>query len=716
MPTSFSWPLSPDTFLALEALDDPVVLEWVERQNARTLAAWGSGPRFNALKDRLASVCLPRDPPVIPARWRDWAHDIWQDEHNPKGIWRRTSWASWRAGQAEWQTLIDFDALGEDEQTQWVCADQQILYPDGDRALISLSSGGSDAVIVREFDLETRRFVDDGFVLPEPGKHSIFWIDRDTVYLGWDNGGLSLTRSGYPREVRRWTRGTPITDAPVVFRAEFDDVSVGADYDPIERRHALFVSVDSFDSDTYYLDEARQWQRFDVPAHVAVGVWDGWLLFQPRLPWDCDEVTYAGGALLAIREAAFLRGERDCVPLFVPTPTTSGCGYSFTRHLLIVSYLDDVQQRTILWQAKQSGDGIWQWDSREFPLPENAQIGVSPIEPTMDDEAYVGVEDYLQPGGCWIVDLMQDDLSQWELIDQFPASFDATRFAVTRAHAISADGTRVPYTLIGPREPGQQTRPCLLNGYGGFSIALTPGYMSGIGVGWLESGSVYVVANIRGGGEFGPAWHTAAMGPNRQRAFDDFIAVAQALIDTGVTTPAQLGIRGGSNGGLLVAACMVQRPELFGAVVSQVPLLDMSRYHFLHAGASWLEEYGDPDVPEQARVLAAYSPYHQLSAERTYPPVLFTTCTGDDRVHPGHARKMTARMQALGAGNVWYFEDKEGGHGAADGLHMAAQDALVLEFLWSCLGDSEQRNGSACEVQPAGRQPSCATTGAWSDG
>jgi prolyl oligopeptidase len=231
----------------------------------------------------------------------------------------------------------------------------------------------------------------------------------------------------------------------------------------------------------------------------------------------------------------------------------------------------------------------------------------------------------------------------------------------------------------------------LLNGYGGFAISLTPGYMSGVGLGWLEAGGVYVVANTRGGGEFGPAWHTAAVGPNRQRAFDDFIAVAQALIDTGVTTPAQLGIQGGSNGGLLVAACMVQRPELFGAVVSQMPLLDMSRYHLLHAGASWLEEYGDPDVPEDASVLAAYSPYHRVSADLQYPPVLFMTSTDDDRVHPGHARKMAARMQALGAVQVWYFEDTQGGHAAADGLQMAEQDALVLEFLWSCLGDGERR-------------------------
>jgi len=699
----FLWPLSPDPFLSLEALDDPAALAWVDAQNVRTRAAWCSGAQFESLRQQLADAYLPRERPVIPDRWKDWAYDLWQDERNPKGIWRRTTWAAWRSGAPVWQTLLDFDALGAAEGTPWVCVELDILYPDGDRALVTLSPGGSDALVVREFDIDAQRFVDDGFVIAKAGKHTASWIDRDTLYVGWDNGRKTLTRSGYPREVRRWTRGTALADAPVVFKGAFGDIGVEAHYDPVEQRHTVVSSVDFFDSHTYYLESAASaadaWRRYDVPSHVAVSGWQGWLLLEPRLDWHCNGAHYAGGALLAIREAAFLRGERDVTPLFMPTPRTSVCEWTHTRNHLIVSYLEDVRNQTLLWTPARDADQEgWHWRRRVFPSRDDAQAEVSPVEPTLNDEVFVDTDDYLQPPAYWLTDLARDDLTGWELLDRWPTQFDATPFAVTRAHAVSADGTRVPYTVIGPRvmqeasqeatseRARQHARPCLLNGYGGFAIPLLPSYLTGQGIGWLARGGVYVVAHIRGGGEFGTEWHTAAQGEHRQRSFDDFIAVAEALISTGVTSAAQLGIQGGSNGGLLVAACMVQRPELFGAVVCEVPLLDMSRYHLLHAGASWIDEYGDPDDPDEARVLAAYSPYHRVSAGVGYPPVLLTTSTADDRVHPAHARKMAARMQALGADKVWYRENTEGGHGGSDELEQAEHDAMVFEFLWRCLG------------------------------
>ncbi|NYH12889.1 prolyl oligopeptidase family serine peptidase [Paraburkholderia bryophila] len=687
-PASFSWPLSPDPFLSLEDLDDADALAWVERQNASTRAAWCDNAEFEALKQQLADAYLPRERPVIPDRWKDWAYDLWQDERNPKGIWRRTTWAAWRSGAPVWQTLLDFDALGAAEGTPWVCVELDILYPDGDRALITLSPGGSDALVVREFDIDAQQFADGGFAIAKAGKHTASWIDRDTLYVGWDNGRKTLTRSGYPREVRRWTRGTVLADAPVVFKAAFGDIGVEAHYDPIEQRHTVASSVDFFDSHTYYLDSGGApdvWHRFDVPSHVGVGGWQGWLLLEPRLDWDCNGVQHPGGSLLAIREDAFLRGEREVVPLFTPTPLTSACEWTHTRNHLIVSYLDDVQNRTLLWTPSQRSDQTWHWTQRLFPSHDDTQADVSPVEPTLNDEVFVDTDDYLQPPAYWLTDLTRENLSEWELLDRWPTQFDATQYAVTRGHAVSADGTRVPYTVIGPRAGQTSQRPCLLSGYGGFAIPLLPSYLTGQGIGWLARGGVYVVAHIRGGGEFGTRWHTEAQGVQRQRAFDDFLAVAEALVASGVTSAAQLGIQGGSNGGLLVAACMVQRPELFGAVVCEVPLLDMSRYHLLHAGASWIDEYGDPDEPDEARVLAAYSPYHRVSAEGVYPPVLFTTSTADDRVHPGHARKMAARMQAQGHERVWYRENTEGGHGGSDELEQAEHDAMVFEFLWRTL-------------------------------
>lgn len=693
MPVTSPWPAEADPFLSLELLDDRAAMAWVEAQNARTRAAWQGGARFEALEKRLAQAYLPRERPVIPSRWGQWAYDLWEDEDNPKGLWRRALWDDWRAHKPQWQTLLDFDALGKQEGTPWVCAGIDILYPDGDRALIQLSDGGADAVIVREFDLTRREFVDDGFAIGKEGKHVVSWIDRDNVYVGWDAGGKAgkkmLTRSGYPREVRRWTRGTRLAEAPVVFAGEFDDISVEGDYDPVERRHDIVRSVDFFDSYTYRLDAQGEWLPYDVPSHVAVGAWHGWLMLEPRLDWTVAGHTYAGGSLLAIREDGFLAGERAFTTLFTPTPVTSACDWTNTQNVLIVSWLDDVESRTMLWQPRFA-DGAWRWDSRVFPARASSQVDVSPVEDTLNDEVFVDVDDYLLPPEYWLADLAQGDLQQWELLDRWPTQFDAGPLTVIRAHAHSADGTRVPFTVIGPKaaiEAGaRKASPCLLTGYGGFAIPLTPQYLVGSGIGWLEQGGIVAVAHIRGGGEYGTQWHVQAQREHRQRSFDDFIAVAEQLAADGFTSAAQLGIKGGSNGGLLVGACMVQRPELFGAVVCEVPLLDMRRYPLLHAGASWIDEYGDPEDAVEARALAAYSPYQRVQAGVAYPPSLFTTSTSDDRVHPSHARKMVARMQQQGHENVWYLENTEGGHGpGSDSLERAQYDALVYRFLWTTL-------------------------------
>ena len=404
-------------------------MAWVGEQNARTNAEWRNGERFEALTQRLSSAYLPCERPVIPSRWKDWAYDFWQDDRNPKGLWRRTAWASWRNGSPRWQNLLDFDALGEAEATPWVCADIDILYPDGDRALIALSPGGSDATIVREFDIDNQRFVPDGFAIAVPGKHTASWIDRDTLYVGWDNGEATLTRSGYPREVRRWARGTALDDAPVVFAGEFDDIGVEAHYDPVEQRHCAVRDVDFFDSHTYRPDAKGVWQRYDVPSHVSVGGWHGWLLLEPRLDWKCDGVVHAGGALLAIRESAFIEGSRQCVPLFTPTALTSACEWTHSLNMLIVSYLDDVESRTLLWQPLQSADGEWRWEARTFPSRETSQVDVSPIEATLNDEVYVDVDDYLQPPEYCLA-----DLAQGAALQLAPQGLEVGHVVVQRGH------------------------------------------------------------------------------------------------------------------------------------------------------------------------------------------------------------------------------------------------------------------------------------------
>ncbi|MFY4706420.1 prolyl oligopeptidase family serine peptidase [Burkholderia glumae] len=696
MSDSLHWPAGPDPFKFLESLDSRRARAWVEAQNARTHAALRDDEAYRALVARLAQAYLPRERPVIPARWREWAYDLWQDDRHPKGLWRRTRWDDWRAGQPHWDVLLDVDALGAHERESWVFEHDAILYPDGDRALLSLSPGGADAVVIREFDLTRRCFVTDGFTIDSPGNHTIDWIDRDTVYVSWERDAASVTEAGYPYEVRRWTRGTALAEAPVVFRGEPDDISAGAGYDPIDERHTAWRSVDFFDVHTYRLAADGSWARYDVPAHVVVGFWRGWLILEPRLDWDCEGTRHAGGSLLAIREDAFLAGARGFTTLFAPGPSTSACTWTHTQGLLIASWLDDVRNRTLLWQPVLQDGGGWRWESRPFAWPNEAEIDLEPVESTLGDEVFVDADTFLDPPECWLADLADradDAAARRVLLDRPPVQFDSAGLVVRRATARSRDGTAVPYTLIGPRdalEPGngaaRTARPCLLSGYGGFAIPNLPAYSDALGIAWLERGGVAAFAHIRGGGEFGSRWHTDAQREHRQRSFDDFIAVAEDLIASGVTTAAQLGIEGGSNGGLLVAACMVQRPELFGAVLCQVPLLDMRRYPKPHAGAAWIDEYGDPDDPLQGAALAAYSPYQRVRADVVYPPLLLTTSTRDDRVHPAHARKMAARMQSLGHEQVWYWENTDGGHGSADDLERAESDAAEFGFLWTHLG------------------------------
>ncbi|MEM5346291.1 prolyl oligopeptidase family serine peptidase [Paraburkholderia azotifigens] len=685
-----------DPYIGLEQLSNTAVDSWVCAQTARTMAMYGNTAHADVLAQRIVDVMLANDRIALCARYGDWGYNTWTDEQHPLGFVRRTPWNAWVEGQPRWKTVLDIDALDLNQQdgddTRWVLVGFSMIYPTRDRALIKLSPNGSDVCIVREFDIETRSFVKNGFQLLEPGHHRVGWIDRDTIYVAWDDSAASatpaVTVAGHPRQVRKWRRETPIADAPIVFECEPGELGAVASYDPIHARHHAWRKTSFFEAERYWLDErSNEWRRLDVPPDAKVYEWHEWMLVKPRTDWDVGCAKYGAGCLLAIRRDAFLEGDRRFAVLFTPSQAEVLSGLQYTKQMLVVSHRNQGVTHVTLWLPPGSLRSTW--EARALSLPDGSEVSVMPVEWTRDDTALIYVDHFLTPPQLYLADLAE--AGPWRLLRRLRARFDATGLVARRHYATAPDGVLIPYWLIGCEADLEgNPRPCLLYGYGGYQIAVDrPSYLGTMGFSWLEPGGVYAIASIRGGGEFGPQWHRAAQREKRQVAFNDFIAVAEALISCGITTPEQLAIRGGSNGGLLTAACMVQRPELFGAVISEVPLLDMSRFHLLSQGALWVEEFGNPDNTEDHRMLMAYSPYHNVKKDVSYPPVLFTSSSTDDRVHPGHARKMVARMQALGHDKVWYVEHRDGGHGAGVKPQARARaSAKIFEFLRATVGES----------------------------
>ncbi|MEX3960326.1 prolyl oligopeptidase family protein [Trinickia sp. EG282A] len=683
-----------DPYIGLEKLNDSAVDSWVRTQTERTMKAYGHSANNDALTKRLIESMMAQDRIVTCSRWGNWAYNSWLDEAHPLGFVRRTPWKAWIEGNPEWEVLLEIDAIDlnnrNSDDTRWTLAGFRLIYPTADRALVFLSPGGADAHIVREFDIGTRAFVENGFELREPGLHSVEWIDRETVYVSWDdraaNAAPTLTHAGYPRQVRRWKRGTSVEDAPVVFECEIDDLLASVSYDPIHARHNALRMTTPSQSQRFWLDEAAgEWRLYDVPRDAGLLEWNEWLFVTPRVDWKVGVAIYPGGSLLAIRRNAFLDGNRHFTMLFVPAEREVLSRVEFTKHWLVVSHNSESVTHVTLWRPSALAHGTW--EARVFPLPAGCEAWMSAVDSARDDTVLICVYHFLTPPELYLADLASD--APWRPLGRAPARFDATGFVAQRRHATASDGVQIPYWIIGRKADLEgNPRPCLLYGYGGFKVSLdTPAYVDTMGFSWLEPGGVYAIACIRGGGEFGPAWHLGAKGEKRQVAFDDFIAVAEALISSGVTTPKQLAIMGGSNGGLLTAACMIQRPELFGAVISRVPVLDMARFHLLLRGASWVDEFGNPDNPDDYGMLMAYSPYHNVKPDVSYPPVLFTSSSTDDRVHPGHSRKMVAKMQALGHGEVWYLERHDGGHGAGvEPEDIARASAITFEFLRAKIG------------------------------
>jgi len=668
-----------DPFLWLEDVTGDRALAWVRERNLETARAFEDGPAFRELEADLLRI-LDSDAkiPFITRHGRHF-YNFWRDARNPRGLWRRTTLARYRKPDPRWEVMLDLDALGRAEGENWVFKGVEFLEPGHERCLVSLSRGGADAGVTREFDVATRTFVADGFRLPE-AKGGATWIDRDTVFVATDFGPGSMTDSGYPRIAKRWRRGTPLSEAVTVFEGSPSDIAVGASHSSTRGFARDFVqrSPTFFTNEVFLLGPDGALTRVDKPDDAEASFHRAWLLLELRSAWTTGGRTHPAGALLGIRLDAFLKGRRDFEVLFEPTPTTSLAGHTWTRHHLILNVLEDVKSRLSVLTPGRAG-----WTRQPFPgAPAIGTVGVGAVDADTSDAFFMTVTDFLTP-----TRLCHGRVGQApEPLKETPAFFDASGLEIRQRFATSADGTRVPYFMVAARDlPRDGARPTLLTGYGGFEVSSVPSYSGTVGRAWLSRGGVYALANIRGGGEYGPRWHQAALKANRPRAYEDFAAVARDLADGQLTSPKHLGIMGGSNGGLLVGNMLTAYPGLFGAIVCQVPLLDMKRYTKLLAGASWMAEYGDPDVPGEWAFIRGFSPYHNVRAGTPYPPVLFMTSTRDDRVHPGHARKMMARVREVSP-DAHYFENIEGGHGgAADNPQTAHMWALAYTFLWRML-------------------------------
>lgn len=667
-----------DPYLWLEDLDSDRALGWVRARNEVATAELEAIPGFAERRHRALSILDSKDKIPYVTKRGNYYYNFWRDAENPRGVWRRTSPAEYLEQNPKWEVVLDLDALGRAEGESWVWGGSECLYPKYERCMVSLSRGGADAAVVREFDTVEKQFVNDGFRLPE-GKTRVQWKDSDTLYVGTDFGPGSLTESGYPRVAKEWKRGTPLAEAETIFEGEESYVSCGAtrQWDHGKPRDLAYCGL-TFYTNRIYRRTSNGFVEVPKPASAELRFWDDQVLITLRDDWEVGGKKWPAGSLLAADETAYLEGGREFVALFTPTETTSLDGYATLRTKILVNELDDVKDRLYQWERVNE-----KWTRTPVETPPAASLGAWAVDEHTSDDYWLDHSGFVTP---MTLELRQGN-GKRQVMKRAPALFDAEGLQVTQHFARSKDGTRVPYFQISREDLTLDgNNPTLMTGYGGFEISLTPRYSAVVGAAWLERGGVYVVPNIRGGGEYGPLWHQAAIKGNRQRAYDDFAAVAEDVILRKVTRPKKPGIMGSSNGGLLVGVLMTQRPDLFGAVVCKVPLLDMRRYHKLLAGASWMGEYGDPDDAADWLALSRYSPYHNVKRGVDYPRVLFTTSTRDDRVHPGHARKMVAKMMEQGH-DVLYYENIEGGHGgAADNEQAAYLWTLSYEFLARELG------------------------------
>jgi len=666
-----------DPFQWLEEVEGEKPLAWVRAQNERSLKLLQADARYEDLHAKALTILEAKDRIPMPSLRGGSVYNFWQDDVNVRGLLRRTTTNGYRNATPSWETVIDIDALSKAEGANWVYKGSGCLAPEERLCLMQLSDGGKDAVEIREFDNTAKKFVDGGFKLPA-GKQSADWLDADTLYVAREWGPNTLTESGYPFIVKLWKRGTKLEDAPEVYRGKQTDVAAGAgvlrDQDGVVKG-VLFTRNPSFFETEYYLstDNGPVQLPFPLKSNLQ-GFVAGQLVITIDDDWTWNGVKLPKGTLLSFDLAelkANLKSAKATV-IYTPGPRESIEQVAGTRNRLLVAVYENVKGGLYSYAFAKGA-----WSRTKVDLPANASIGVVATRDE-DDLAFVNVAGFLEPDA-----LYQGDAAtgKFEKVKSLPPRFDASGMQVQQFEAKSTDGTMIPYFVVHKKDiklDGQN--PTLLYAYGGFQVSMTPSYSATVGKMWVERGGVYVLANIRGGGEFGPAWHQAGLKTKRQIIYDDFAAVGKDLIARKITSTRRLGIQGGSNGGLLMGVELIQHPDLWNAVVIQVPLLDMLRYHKLLAGASWMGEYGDPDDPVEGAFLRKTSPYQNLKAGVKYPEPFFVTSSKDDRVHPGHARKMAAKMESMKLPFL-YYENIDGGHAAAANQRERAK-RIALEFTY----------------------------------
>lgn len=649
--------INDDPYLWLEEVAGENALKWVRNENKRSKAVLSKSDVYEPIKQKILNILDDDEKIAYPRIVGDYVYNLWRNAENERGLWRRMQFEDYVAGKTEWETVLDIDQLSKKEGKKWVYGGASWLAPDYKKCLLSLSDGGTDENEIREFDAETKTFVEGGFYF-EPSKGNVSWVDENNLLVYRNFGEGSLTQSGYPRFIKRLKRGQTLAEAKQIF--ETDTTSVGAFgstfFDNGKMHQIIYESQTFYSSDVYYFLENR-FQKFDYPKDAQFNSYHkDEIVIELQSDWEVDGNTFKQGALLSLNLQQNLLGEIKPQLIYEPNEKSSIASVSSTKDHLIVNVLENVKNKLLKYELI---DG--QWIKQEVEALDLGSIYLGSPSNTAN-HLFLTYSNFITPTTLY---LYNTALNEFKTIDQQKENFDATGLTVNQYFVNSKDGTKVPYFIVHNESIQLNgSNPVMIDAYGGFNVSLQPNYNSLIGAGWIEQGGIYVLANIRGGGEFGPSWHQSAKKEKRQNAYDDAIAVAEDLIYRKITSAENLGIYGWSNGGLLTGVLFTQRPDLYKAVVVGAPLLDMKRYSKLLAGASWMGEYGDPDKPEEWEYIKQYSPYHNLKGATNYPEVFFVTSTKDDRVHPGHARKMAAKMKYQGYPFL-YHETIEGGHGGA---------------------------------------------------